>query len=141
MIVRAKDLKSGALAADLAALLSERDLLGRDAGADIGERLNALRRGSVNKALRERIKAAARQIRGIAGIAEGGEQKLRPARSWRSPGPIASRRRAVGAAASVSRAAVVRSCPNMIPWRGKISLPSRRPTEHQATRRSFSPRH
>jgi ATP-dependent helicase HrpB len=78
MIVRAKDLKSGALAADLAALLSERDLLGRDAGADIGERLSALRRGSVNKALRERIKAAARQIRGIAGIAEGGEAEASP---------------------------------------------------------------
>jgi len=98
MIVRAKDLKSGALAADLAALLSERDLLGRDAGADIGERLNALRRGSVNKALRERIKAAARQIRGIAGIAEGGEAEASPgallALAW--PDRIAQARGARG---------------------------------------------
>jgi ATP-dependent helicase HrpB len=73
MIARGKELKSGALAADLAALMSERDLLGREAGADIGERLSALRRGSINKALRERIKAAARQIRSIAGIGEEGE--------------------------------------------------------------------
>lgn len=98
MIVRAKDLKSGALAADLAALLSERDLLGRDAGADIGERLSALRRGSVNKALRERIKAAARQIRGIAGIAEGGEAEASPgallALAW--PDRIAQARGARG---------------------------------------------
>ncbi|WP_368904438.1 ATP-dependent helicase HrpB [Taklimakanibacter lacteus] len=78
MIARARELNSGALAADLAALLSERDLLGRDAGADIGERLNALRRGTINKALRERIRAAARQIRGIAGIAEGGQPDLSP---------------------------------------------------------------
>lgn len=70
MIVRARELKAGAAAADLAALLSERDLLGREAGADLGERLAALRRGSINKALRERIKSAARQIRGIADIGD-----------------------------------------------------------------------
>ncbi|HTN96952.1 MAG TPA: ATP-dependent helicase HrpB [Nordella sp.] len=68
MIARACELKAGALAADLAALLSERDLLGREAGADLSERLTALRRGSINKASRERIKSAARQIRGIADI-------------------------------------------------------------------------
>src|SRR6185295_3306215 len=42
MIARAKDLEAGALAADLASVLSERDLLGRDAGADIADRLAAL---------------------------------------------------------------------------------------------------
>ncbi|MGE0007185.1 MAG: ATP-dependent helicase HrpB [Parvibaculaceae bacterium] len=68
MIARAKDLGAGALAADLAALLSERDLLGRDAGADIADRLAALRRGTVNKPLRDRIRAGAQQIRGLAGI-------------------------------------------------------------------------
>lgn len=70
MIARARELKAGAMAADLAALLSERDLLGREAGADLSERLAALRRGNAGKALRERIKSAARQIRGLADIRE-----------------------------------------------------------------------
>ena len=78
MIARARELKAGALAADLAALLSERDLLGRDAGADLALRLDALRRGHINKPLRERIKAAARQIRSIAGIGEENESGLSP---------------------------------------------------------------
>jgi ATP-dependent helicase HrpB len=66
MIVRAKDLAAGTLAADLAAVLSERDLLGRDAGADIADRLAGLRKGNVSKPLRERIKSAAQQIRSLA---------------------------------------------------------------------------
>jgi ATP-dependent RNA helicase HrpB len=78
MIARASELKAGALAADLAALLSERDLLGRDAGADLALRLDALRRGHINKPLRERIKVAARQIRYIAGIGEENESGLSP---------------------------------------------------------------
>ena len=78
MIARAKELKAGAFAADLAALLSERDLLGRDAGADIAERVSALRRGHINKPLRERIKAAARQIRGLAGIGEDSAPDVSP---------------------------------------------------------------
>jgi ATP-dependent helicase HrpB len=68
MIAKAKHLEAGTLAADIAALLSERDLLGRDAGADIGERLGALRKGNVSKAQRERIKSAAQQIRRLAGV-------------------------------------------------------------------------
>ena len=55
-----------ALACDLAALLSERDGLGRQAGADIGERLAQVR-GSA----RDRIRAASKQIRQISGIKEG----------------------------------------------------------------------
>jgi ATP-dependent helicase HrpB len=78
MIARARELKAGALAADFAALLSERDLLGRDAGADLALRLDALRRGHINKPLRERIKAAAQQIRNIAGIGEENESGLSP---------------------------------------------------------------
>jgi ATP-dependent helicase HrpB len=58
--------------------LSERDLLGRDAGADLALRLDALRRGHINKPLRERIKVAARQIRYIAGIGEENESGLSP---------------------------------------------------------------
>ena len=52
-----------ALAADLAAMLSERDGLPRDAGADITSRLSRIR-GSA----RDRIRQTARQIRQIAGI-------------------------------------------------------------------------
>src|SRR4029079_12216652 len=51
MIARAKDLEAGALAANLAAVLSERDLLGREAGADIADRLAGLRKGNVGKPL------------------------------------------------------------------------------------------
>ena len=51
------------LAADLAAMLTERDGLPRDAGVDITSRLAHLRGGA-----RDRIRQSARQIRQIAGI-------------------------------------------------------------------------
>ena len=51
------------LAADLAAMLSERDGLPRDVGVDISARLSQLRGGA-----RDRIRQTARQIRQIAGI-------------------------------------------------------------------------
>jgi ATP-dependent helicase HrpB len=70
MIARAKDLEAGVLAANLAALLSERDLLGREAGADIADRLAGLRTGNVAKPLRERIKTAAQQISRLAGLSK-----------------------------------------------------------------------
>jgi ATP-dependent helicase HrpB len=52
-----------ALAADLAALLSERDGLPRAVGVDITARLSAIRGGA-----RDRIRQTAKQIRQIAGI-------------------------------------------------------------------------
>jgi ATP-dependent helicase HrpB len=57
---------NSALAADLAAMLSERDGLPRDVGADITARLNQIRGGA-----RDRIRQSAKQIRQIAGIKEG----------------------------------------------------------------------
>lgn len=54
---------ASALAADLAAMLSERDGLPRDAGTDITSRLAHLRGGA-----RDRIRQSAKQIRQIAGI-------------------------------------------------------------------------
>ena len=54
---------NSALAADLAAMLSERDGLPRDAGTDITSRLSHLRGGA-----RDRIRQSAKQIRQIAGI-------------------------------------------------------------------------
>jgi ATP-dependent helicase HrpB len=63
MVIRSAD----PLAADLAAFLSERDGLGREAGTDIAERL-----AQVRGAARDRIRKAAAQIRRIAGIGDGG---------------------------------------------------------------------
>ena len=54
-----------ALAADLAAMLSERDGLPRDVGVDITARLSHLRGGA-----KDRIRQTAKQIRHIAGIKE-----------------------------------------------------------------------
>ena len=54
-----------ALAADLAAMLSERDGLPRDVGVDITARLSAIRGGA-----RDRIRQTAKQIRQIAGISQ-----------------------------------------------------------------------
>ena len=61
MVVRGQSIE----AAELAALLSERDGLPRSAGADLSERLK-LARGPA----RDRIRQTARQIRQIAGIAD-----------------------------------------------------------------------
>jgi ATP-dependent helicase HrpB len=75
MVVRGKELGAGALAADLAALLSERDILDRGESADIALRLEALRgeRSAANRAVKARVKDAARQIRQIAKIGDGGD--------------------------------------------------------------------
>ncbi len=62
-----------ALAADLAAMLSERDGLPRDAGVDITARLSHLRGGA-----RDRIRQTAKQIRQIAGIAADEESDISP---------------------------------------------------------------
>jgi ATP-dependent helicase HrpB len=95
MVLRGKELASGALAADLAALLSERDLLGREAGADMSERLQALRRGRGNA---ERVRQAARQIGKMADIIAGESPDVSPglliALAW--PDRIAQARGARG---------------------------------------------
>ena len=76
MVVAGKRLGAGRLAADLAALLSERDLLDRSADADLVSRLEALRGGRMlaNRGAKERVREAARQIRAIAGIGDDGEE-------------------------------------------------------------------
>ncbi|MBC8036118.1 MAG: ATP-dependent helicase HrpB, partial [Rhizobiales bacterium] len=65
------------LAADLAAFLAERDGLGRAAGTDIGSRLE-----QVQGQARDRIRAASKQIRQIAGISDSPNPSSR-----RKPGP------------------------------------------------------
>ena len=62
MVVRG----ASTLAADLAAMLSERDGLGRSAGADITSRLEQVRGPA-----RDRLRQTAKQIRQIAGIKDG----------------------------------------------------------------------
>ena len=63
MVITAKILDAGTLAADVAALISERDGLPRDTSADVETRLT-----HVLGSARERIKLVARQIRDSAGI-------------------------------------------------------------------------
>ncbi len=71
MLVRAGELGITRLGADLAALLSERDILRVE--ADISTRLDALRRGAGDEAAVRAVKRAAAQIASIVG-AEGGTQ-------------------------------------------------------------------
>ena len=63
MVVKGNALGSGEAAAELAAFVSERDGLGRNAGSDIASRLAATR-----GATRSRIQASAKQIKQILGI-------------------------------------------------------------------------
>jgi ATP-dependent helicase HrpB len=63
MVVRAKEKGSGAAAAEMAALISERDGLPRETSADAEIRLMHLR-----GAARDRIKQSARQIMGLSDI-------------------------------------------------------------------------
>jgi ATP-dependent helicase HrpB len=78
-----------ALAADLAAMLSERDGLPRDAGVDITARLSHLRGGA-----RDRIRQTAKQIRQIAGIGADEESGISPGAliAFAFPDRIAQRR-------------------------------------------------
>jgi ATP-dependent helicase HrpB len=73
MVARGAAMGAGSLAADLAALLSERDILDRGAEADMALRVEALRggRAAVNLAVKQRVKDASRQIRAIAKISRG----------------------------------------------------------------------
>ncbi len=63
MVIAGKNLGAGVLAAELAALISERDGLPRDSSVDVETRLMHVR-GSA----RERMKQVARQIRDSAGV-------------------------------------------------------------------------
>lgn len=76
MVVAGKRLKAGRLAADLAALLSERDILERASDADLVSRIEALRgaRALANRGAKERVREAARQIRAIADIGGAAEE-------------------------------------------------------------------
>lgn len=64
MLIAAKARGLGALACDIAAILSERDLIGGGVrSADLGERLALLEAGAGDRSVRERIKQSARDWR------------------------------------------------------------------------------
>lgn len=88
MAVRATEMNAGGIAADVAALIAERDGLGRQAGTDIALRLDAARGPA-----RDRMGAAARQIRSILKVGENA-RNLSPgallALAW--PDRVAKRR-------------------------------------------------
>ena len=65
MVIAAKDLGAGQRAAEIAALISERDGLPRDAPLDVEQRLLHLRGNA-----RDRIRQAAKQIAGLAQLGE-----------------------------------------------------------------------
>ncbi len=75
MVVAGDAKGSGALAAELASLLAERDILDRGNDVDIALRIEALHgeRANTNRAARERVKEGARQVRQIARIKGGDE--------------------------------------------------------------------
>ncbi|MBL8708730.1 MAG: ATP-dependent helicase HrpB, partial [Rhodospirillaceae bacterium] len=69
MLITAKARGLGALACDIAAILSEKDLVsGRARGADLGERLDLLHGNGGERGARERVKQAARDWRRQLGI-------------------------------------------------------------------------
>ena len=79
MLLRAREIGCGALAADIAALLSERDLLRRTAGArdaDIRDRIEALRGdrepGGIDRTALQRVRRGARDLLRQLGASESG---------------------------------------------------------------------
>ena len=71
MVVAGAARGQGAAACDLAALMSERDLLGNTRDCDLAHRLSELRAPgpNVRRGVRERVLAASQQLRRLAGIA------------------------------------------------------------------------
>lgn len=62
MVIRGREMKVGRLAAELAAVLSERDPLGPDHGSDLSERIRALRDHNPRSGRVQRTRQLARQI-------------------------------------------------------------------------------
>lgn len=80
MVLQGRKLRLGALAAELAALLEERDLLGPEAGADMHERVRVLRGESghwrVDRARLQTVRKQARRLQ--QGQAAGADQNALP---------------------------------------------------------------
>ncbi len=92
MVIMGKALGAGAMAADIAAMISERDGLPRDTSADVETRLMHVRGGA-----RERMKQVARQIKDQAGIQdEAGEVSHGVLLALAYPDRIAQRRGSLG---------------------------------------------
>lgn len=72
MLIAGKKLGAGIRAAELAALLSERDIVPRESGADLSLRLSALEQGRGG----ERLRQAVQQITSIAGVTRVAEARV-----------------------------------------------------------------
>ncbi|MEE3118647.1 MAG: ATP-dependent helicase HrpB [Pseudomonadota bacterium] len=79
MVIRGRDLELGRLAAEVAALLGDRDLLGPGAGADLHERIRVLRGEQrpdrVDPARLKAARQSARRLAGSAGSGTGGPDR------------------------------------------------------------------
>lgn len=79
MVIRGRDLGLGRLAAEVAALLGDRDLLGPGAGADLHERIRVLRGEQrpdrVDPARLKAARQSARRLAGSAGSGTGGPDR------------------------------------------------------------------
>ncbi len=80
MLLKSRDLGATGLAAELAALLSDRDLLRKGGGprdSDIRTRLDVLRQGSasVDRSTLDRIRRSRRQFEQLLGVGPGGDER------------------------------------------------------------------
>lgn len=75
MVLRGREWGHGRLAAELAALLSERDLLGRDHGTDIEKRLRALRGEGKTRVPKGRLETVRKLARSIHNKCDDGDTR------------------------------------------------------------------
>ncbi|MCP1727296.1 ATP-dependent helicase HrpB [Natronospira proteinivora] len=92
LVVRGRELGLGNMAAELAALLSERDPLGREQGADLEHRLRALREGQLPKARLKPLQQTIRKLGHKADSAEPGLEAIGRLLALAFPDRIARRR-------------------------------------------------
>jgi ATP-dependent helicase HrpB len=99
LLIEGRRLGLGGLAADVAALLEDRDILPREAGADLSlrvETLRAPRRGSRNEGALPRVRLAARDYRSrlglTAGTGAGGSEEVGGLIALAYPERVAQRR-------------------------------------------------
>jgi ATP-dependent helicase HrpB len=78
MMVRAREMGLGALAADIAALLEERDSLRGEERGDLRARLDALRSGAdaADRGLRARLLAESHRLRILLGLGKGSDEPV-----------------------------------------------------------------
>ncbi|MFP5382573.1 MAG: ATP-dependent helicase HrpB [Gammaproteobacteria bacterium] len=100
LVVRGREQGCGRLAADIAALLSERDLLGRGGGSDLHARLELLRgereAGSADRARLKQVRDSARRLYPAAADAPGDDDRVGALLALAYPDRVARRRGSSG---------------------------------------------